>query len=151
MTLLPGQAITALPEYIPNPEGAISPERKEWPLQLIGHHYKQRTHSTYWNCWWLQEVAPQELWINPIDAKARGIEFGDRVKVFNGRGVSFVKAKITPRIMPGVVSLPEGAWHTPNAAGEDTNGCVNVLTKLLPTALAKGNPHHTNLVQVEKA
>ena len=150
-TLLPGQAITALPEYIPNPEGAISPERKEWPLQLIGHHYKQRTHSTYGNCWWLQEVAPQELWINPIDAKARGIEFGDRVKVFNGRGVSFVKAKITPRIMPGVVSLPEGAWHTPNAAGEDTNGCVNVLTKLLPTALAKGNPHHTNLVQVEKA
>ena len=109
------------------------------------------THSTYGNCWWLQEVAPQELWINPIDAKARGIEFGDRVKVFNGRGVSFVKAKITPRIMPGVVSLPEGAWHTPNAAGEDTNGCVNVLTKLLPTALAKGNPHHTNLVQVEKA
>ena len=91
-TLLPGQAITALPEYIPNPEGAISPERKEWPLQLIGHHYKQRTHSTYGNCWWLQEVAPQELWINPIDAKARGIEFGDRVKVFNGRGVSFVKA-----------------------------------------------------------
>lgn len=83
-TLLPGQAITALPEYIPNPEGAISPERKEWPLQLIGHHYKQRTHSTYGNCWWLQEVAPQELWINPIDAKARGIEFGDRVKVFNG-------------------------------------------------------------------
>lgn len=150
-TLLPGQAITALPEYIPNPEGAISPERKEWPLQLIGHHYKQRTHSTYGNCWWLQEVAPQELWINPIDAKARGIEFGDRVKVFNGRGVSFVKAKLTPRIMPGVVSLPEGAWHTPNAAGEDTNGCVNVLTKLLPTALAKGNPHHTNLVQVEKA
>ena len=28
---------------------------------------------------------------------------------------------------------------------------LNVLTKLLPTALAKGNPHHTNLVQVEKA
>ena len=150
-TLLPGQSITPLAEYVPNPEGAISPERKQWPLQLIGHHYKQRTHSTYGNCWWLQEVAPQELWINPIDARARGIRFGDRVKVYNGRGVSYVKAKLTPRIMPGVVSLPEGAWHTPNAAGEDTNGCVNVLTKLLPTALAKGNPHHTNLVQVEKA
>ncbi len=150
-TLLPEQAITPLPEYIPNPEGPEGPGRKTWPLQLIGHHYKQRTHSTYGNCWWLQEVAPQELWINPRDAGARGIRLGDRVKVFNERGVSFVKAKVTPRIMPGVVSLPEGAWHTPDSSGQDTNGCVNVLTKLLPTALAKGNPHHTNLVQVEKA
>ena len=150
-TLLPKQAITALPEFIPNPEGATSPERFKYPLMLIGHHYKQRTHSTYGNCWWLQEVAPQELWINPVDAQKRGISLGDKVKVWNGRGVSYVSAKVTPRIMPGVVSLPEGAWHTPNAAGEDTNGCVNVLTKLLPTALAKGNPHHTNLVQVEKA
>lgn len=39
----------------------------------------------------------------------------------------------------------------PNVAGEDTNGCINVLTKLLPTALAKGNSHRINLVQVEKA
>lgn len=103
-TLLPEQAITPLPEYIPNPEGPEGPGRKTWPLQLIGHHYKQRTHSTYGNCWWLQEVAPQELWINPRDAGARGIRLGDRVKVFNERGVSFVKAKVTPRIMPGVVS-----------------------------------------------
>ena len=121
------------------------------PLQLIGHHYKQRTHSTYGNCAWLQEVAPQELWINPIDAVERGIRHRDRVKVYNDRGVSYVPARVTPRIIPGVVSLPEGAWHTPNARGEDQNGCVNVLTSLKPTALAKGNPHHSNLVQVEKA
>lgn len=149
--LVKGQKITPLPEYIPNPQGAMSPLLKTYPLQLIGHHYKQRTHSTYGNCWWLQEVAPQELWINPIDAKARGIKLGDKVKVFNERGISYVPAKVTPRIMPGCVSLPEGAWFTPDASGADTNGCVNVLTELLPTALAKGNPHHSNLVQVEKA
>lgn len=149
--LVPGQKITVLPEWIDSPEGAMSPNRAKYPLQLIGHHYKQRTHSTYGNCSWLQEVAPQELWINTLDARARGINLGDKVKVFNDRGVSYVRAKVTPRIMPGVVSLPEGAWHTPNRKGEDTNGCVNVLTELLPTALAKGNPHHSNLVEVVKA
>ncbi len=149
--LVPGQEITPLPAWIDSPEGALSPQRRAYPLQLIGHHYKQRTHSTYGNCSWLQEVAPQELWINPVDARARGIRLGDRVKVYNNRGVSFVRAKVTPRIMPGVVSLPEGAWHTPNDRGEDANGCVNVLTLLLPTALAKGNPHHSNLVEVARA
>lgn len=149
--LVPGQKITVLPEWIDSPEGAMSLNRAKYPLQLIGHHYKQRTHSTYGNCSWLQEVAPQELWINTLDARARGINLGDKVKVFNDRGVSYVRAKVTPRIMPGVVSLPEGAWHTPNRKGEDTNGCVNVLTELLPTALAKGNPHHSNLVEVVKA
>lgn len=149
--LVPGQKITVLPEWIDSPEGAMSSQRDKYPLQLIGHHYKQRTHSTYGNCSWLKEVAPQELWINVLDAEARGIKLGDMVKVYNDRGVSYVRAKVTPRIMPGVVSLPEGAWHTPNRKGEDTNGCVNVLTELLPTALAKGNPHHSNLVEVVKS
>ena len=147
-----GQAITPLPEYLPDPEGPANTQKAAtYPLQLIGHHYKQRTHSTYGNCPWLQEVSPQRLWINPLDAQQRGIRHNDLVKVYNDRGVSFVKAKVTPRIIPGVVSLPEGAWHTPNAQGHDTNGCVNVLTELRPTALAKGNPHHSNLVQVDKA
>lgn len=149
-TLPQGETITPLPEYVDYPEGAMDKNAK-LPLQLIGHHYKQRTHSTYGNCPWLQEVSPQELWINPIDAAARGIKLGDRVKVYNERGVSYVPARVTPRIIPGVVSLPEGAWHTPDAKGEDQNGCVNVLTRLHPTALAKGNPHHTNHVQVELA
>ena len=118
---------------------------------MISYHYKQRTHSTYGNCSWLQEVAPQELWINPLDAKARGIEHTQRVKVFNERGISYVKAKVTPRIIPGVVGLPQGAWHTPNKKGENTIEYANVLTRLQPTALAKGNPHHSTLVQVEKA
>ncbi len=145
------QKITPLPAYIEDPEGFESVKSKTFPLQLIGHHYKQRTHSTYGNCSWLQEVAPQELWINPLDANPRGIKHLDLVKIFNDRGITYIEAKVTARIIPGVVSLPQGAWHTPNENGEDINGCINVLTELKPTALAKGNPHHSNLVQVEKA
>lgn len=149
--LEPGQVITPLPEFVHDPEGAPVTKGEKYPLQMITHHYKQRTHSTYGNCAWLQEVAPQELWINPIDADVRAIRHNDRVKVHNDRGTSYVKARVTPRIIPGVVSLPEGAWHTPDVNGDDQNGCANVLTALKPTALAKGNPHHTNLVQVDRA
>ncbi|MEF2144036.1 MAG: DMSO/selenate family reductase complex A subunit [Desulfovibrionaceae bacterium] len=149
--LVEGDVITGLPEYVPTWEGVSDPLKAQYPLQLIGHHYKQRTHSTYGNVDWLQKVAPQELWINPLDADARNIAHGDKVKVYNERGVVFTTAKVTPRMMPGVLTLPEGAWFTPNKNGADSGGCVNVLTSLRPSPLAKGNPQHTNLVQVEKA
>ena len=40
-----------------------------------------------------------------MDAKARGISNGDRVRIFNGRGEVHIEAKVTPRMMPGVVAL----------------------------------------------
>ncbi|MCH5143723.1 molybdopterin-dependent oxidoreductase [Desulfovibrio sp. UIB00] len=145
-----GDRITALPEYLPTWEGVSDPLRSKYPLQLIGHHYKQRTHSTYGNVDWLKKVAPQELWINPVDAEKRGLKAGDTAKVFNDRGTVFVPVKVTPRIMPGVLSLPQGAWYEPDAKGQDHGGCVNVLTSLRPSPLSKGNPQHTNLVEVVK-
>ena len=55
--------------------------------------------------------------------------------------------------MPGVVSMGQGAWHDADMAGDriDRGGCINTLTSLRPSPLAKANPQHTNLVQVEKA
>lgn len=149
--LLPGERIAALPEFVAEPEGYLGARRKQFPLQLVTFHYKQRTHSTYGNVPWLKEVAPQELWINPADAGARGIRAGDPVRVFNDRGASFIPAKVTPRVMPGVVLLPEGAWYEPDAQGRDHAGCPNVLTSQRPSPLAKGDPMHTSLVDVARA
>ena len=145
-----GDAVTALPQYARTWESRADPLRGQYPLQLIGHHYKGRVHSSYANLPWLTKVAPQVLWINPLDAEQRGIAHGDMVKVFNGRGETLVPAKVTPRIMPGVVSLPQGAWHAVGARGEDVGGSVNVLTKVHFSPLAKANPQHTNLVEVVK-
>lgn len=33
----------------------------------------------------------------------------------------------------------------------DHGSCINMLTTHRPSPLAKGNPQHTNLVQIEKA
>jgi anaerobic selenocysteine-containing dehydrogenase len=145
-----GDRITALPEYHPTWEGAEDAQGNKYPLQLMGHHYKQRTHSSYGNVDWLHQVAPQQVWINPLDAADRGIKHGDMVKVFNDRGETHVTAKVTDRVMPGVATLPQGAWFTPDEKGVDQNGCINVLTTHRPSPLAKGNPQHTNLVDVAK-
>lgn len=83
------------------------------------------------------------------DAEARGIKDGDVVRVFNDRGQVAIPARVTMRIMPGVVDLPEGAWYNPDQNGLDRGGCCNVLTRniISPGGAFPGN---TTLVQVEK-
>lgn len=142
--------IPAIPKYIPSWEGPEDPLREEYPLQLIGWHSKRSTHSTLSNSCELSNVNPHELWINPADAKVRKLVSGDMALVKNRRGQLVIKVRVTDRIMCGVVAMPQGAWYKPDAKGVDQGGCINTLTKYHPTPLAKGNPQHTNLVQVEK-
>ncbi|NCH57448.1 dimethylsulfoxide reductase subunit A [Cronobacter dublinensis] len=145
-----GDVIHPLPVYSPGFEQVTDPQRARYPLQLTGFHYKSRTHSTYCNVDVLQAACRQQIWINPQDAQARGISDGDRVRVWNARGEARIEAKVTPRIMPGVVALGEGAWYQPDAQGIDHAGSINVLTTQRPSPLAKGNPSHSNLVQLAR-
>lgn len=145
-----GDVIDPLPVYSAGFENYDDPLNKKYPLQLTGFHYKARTHSTYGNVDVLKAANPQEIWINPIDASARGIHHGDIIKVFNDRGELHINAKVTPRMMPGVVGLSEGAWYSPDGNRIDQAGSINVLTTQRPSPLAKGNPSHTNLVQVAR-
>ncbi len=144
------ETIDPLPIHCSTFEGWDDPMRSTYPLQFVTYHYKARTHSTYGNIDVLKAAARQEIWINPIDAEARGIKSGDMVRVFNARGETRLPAKVTPRIMPGVTAAGQGAWHMPDAEGIDQNGSVNVVTTQRPSPLAKGNPQHTNLVDVQK-
>lgn len=150
--LEPDDVISPLPVYAPGFESRDSPLSARYPLQMVGFHYKARTHSTYANIDVLQAACPQEIWINPLDAQPRGIRSGDWVRVFNDRGELHIIAKVTPRIMPGVTGMGQGAWHQADMSGDriDHGACVNTLTSQRPSPLAKGNPSHTNLVQVEK-
>lgn len=153
--------ITGLPIYYNNVEGFGDEETKAtYPFQLIGHHTKTRTHSSYGNVEWLKSVAPQQCWINEQDAADLGVENGDDVIVTTERGRSQLSAKVTPRIMPGVVSIPQGAWYDPESRSADTlgskdvldkGGCISVLTSMRPTPISKGNGVHSNLCKIEKA
>lgn len=150
--LEPGQVIHPLPVYDPGLEGATSPARADYPFQLIGYHCRQRVHSSYGNVEVLKSIAPHAMQMNPLDAKRLGVVSGERVLVENARGVLEIAVRITPRIMPGVLAIPQGAWHHADMYGNrvDHGGCINTLTSARPTPLAKGNPQHTNLVRVRK-
>lgn len=142
--------LPAVPMYIPEWEGVSDPLRQKYPLLMSSTHYVARSHSTFENVDYLREAHPQSIWINALDAKARGIKNGDMVKVFNERGEVHLPAYVTNRIRPGQTNMSQGAWYTPNANGVDTRGCANTLTNYRPTPFAKGTTVHTNLVQVEK-
>lgn len=150
--LTPGDRITAVAEYCPTFEGVSDVETlKTYPLQMTGFHVKGHTHSSYYNVAMLREAVPHQFWMNPIDAQARGLQQGEMVEIFNSRGRIRIAVKITERVLPGVISVPQGAWRNLNKEGIDVGGCINTLTTLRPSPLAKGNPQHTNLVEVKRA
>ena len=117
------------PMYLEPWEGRSDPLTVKYPLQLITTHTKRRIHSNMANLPWLSTLEPHTVWINPVDAKARAIRHGETVRVFNDRGVIVLGAKVTARIMPGVVSIDEGGWYSPDKNGIDRGGCANVLLK----------------------
>lgn len=147
-----GDVIDAIPIYRPYWEGAEAARSNDkYPLQCISHHFKGRTHSTYGNLPKNVEAHPQKVWINPVDAAERGIANGDQMDVFNDRGHIRCQAYVTPRIAPGVIDVPQGAWIQMDDEGIDHGGAANMLFSAHVTAYSKGNPQQTALVQATKA
>jgi len=141
--------LPTIPKYIETWESRNDPLARKYPLQLVTTHTGRRAHTQFDNIPWLRELYPQAISINGIDAKIRGIKDGDMVRVFNERGAMIIPARVTERIMPGVVDVPQGAWYDPDDNGVDRGGCTNVLTR---DVISPGGafPSNTALVQVEK-
>ncbi len=143
--------IPALPKYIQEGENPFDPPTdngREYPLQVIGHHTLHRVHSTHDNNDLLEEAFPQRVFINPLDASERGIKDGDDVQVINQRGSLVLPCRITTRIIPGVVDIPQGAWYEPDEKGVDFGGCINVLTSSRWTPFAFGSTQHSLMVEI---
>ncbi|MGI2170200.1 DMSO/selenate family reductase complex A subunit [Shewanella sp. MF05960] len=154
-----GDTITAIPQYTVTWDGYEDEDTKtDYPLQLSGYHTKGRTHSSYHNVAWLREAVEDAVWMNAIDAQNYGVSSGDTVEIYNERGSIEVTVRVTPRVIPGVIMLGQGAWFKPDpnsrtgSSGKvvDIGGAINSLTRYMPSPVAKGNPQHTNRVQIRK-
>jgi anaerobic dimethyl sulfoxide reductase subunit A len=134
-------AIPPIPTWIDDPIDT------RYPLRLVTPKSRARTHSIHGNQPILSRADSDDVWINTTDAAARRIVDGQTVRVFNGRGETRMPARVTDRIAPGVVSIKEGAWFTPDASGADTRGCANVLT-VDRTSPAGAAPFNSSFVDV---
>ncbi|WP_034583274.1 molybdopterin guanine dinucleotide-containing S/N-oxide reductase [Helicobacter pametensis] len=133
-------------------------KNKPAEFALISPHPINRLHSQLSNTSLRDQyaVADREpIWINPVDAKKKGIKSGDLVRVFNARGQALAGAVVSDVMPRGVVRIFEGAWYDPEDAGKEgsmcKNGCPNMLTLDIPTSeLADANIASTALVNIEK-
>lgn len=150
---IPGlDTLAPIPAHIPEWYGAEN-VTDDYPLMLAGFHYRGRVHSSWGAVSELKEVNPQEAWINPADAEPRRIKQGDKIRIMNDFGAIELLAKVTSRVVPGVVAVSQGAWHDADMWGDriDKGGCINTLTTQRPSPLAFGNPQHTNICEVKLA
>ena len=127
--------LDALPKYVKSVDGYEdsfedweSKTKGEYPYQMVTTHYLGRAHSMYGNLRTLNEIHPDDMLMNPIDAEASGVSNGDTCLVSSAYGKILRRVTVTERIMPGVLSLGEGNWtNLDDETGIDFGGNVNTL------------------------
>jgi anaerobic selenocysteine-containing dehydrogenase len=138
--------LDGVPEYIPPYESEErAPElAKRFPLALISPPAHSFLNSTFVNVASLRRSAGKPtLEIHADDARARSIEAGQRVSIFNDRGRFTAEAVISDRVRPGVVSAPSVWW------GKLTDGTnANQTTSEAITDMGEGATFYDNLVEV---
>ncbi|MFC1869075.1 molybdopterin-dependent oxidoreductase [Thermodesulfobacteriota bacterium] len=156
-----------VPKWIPcgetHQETLGTDRAKKYPLLVMSNHPRWGVHSQHDDVTWFREIGTckvtgpdgyqyHPLWVNPADATARGIKFGDVVSIYNERGTVLAGAYVTERIMPGVVGIDHGAKYDPVVAGEiDRGGAINTIVPRNTTSKnAVGMVVSGFLVEVEK-
>ena len=135
--------ISPIPTWVPHAE-----DNTAYPLRYCSSKSRARAHSVHGNQPKLARVDPDDVWINTQDASARGIENGQQVKVFNEHGATLLPARVTDDVAPGIVTIKEGAWFTPDGEGVDTEGCANAITEDF-SAPSGATTYNTNFVEVQ--
>jgi anaerobic selenocysteine-containing dehydrogenase len=133
--------------YEPPTESRLgSPElRARFPLELIPSKSHDSMNSTFGNdASAVGQTAT--LFLHVEDARPRGIETGDRVRVFNHRGSCTLIASVDGVVRMGVVLAPSVRW---NKLAPDRRN-INVLTSDRLTDIGGGATFYSCLVDVEK-
>ncbi len=134
---------------------------------MITPHVRFSYHTHYDNhAIWLNEIPEHRVikdgnnwWvirIHPSDAKPRGINDKDIIKIYNDRGAVLGIARLTERVRPGTVhSYQASAKYDPlepgNPKSTDRGGCVNLITpSRMVSKNAPGMAPNSCLIEIQK-
>ncbi len=134
------------------------PGSDKFPFWLQSCHPDKRLHSQMCESEEFRATyavqGREPVYINPVDAKAKGIKDGDLVRVFNNRGQLLAGAVVTDSYPRGVIRIEEGAWYGPLNEKEGaicTYGDPNTLTQDIGSSeLAQATSANTCIVDFEK-
>jgi anaerobic dimethyl sulfoxide reductase subunit A len=85
-----------------------------YKLLYMTNKARHRAHTVFDNVAVIKDQNVQCVYMNPADAVERGINDGDMVYAYNDRGCTYLPAKVTHYIAPGVISIEHGAWYRPH-------------------------------------
>lgn len=111
----------AMPDWHPDPEEERDSTR--WPLRLLTAPGYFQSHTAFSGVGFLRRrEGPPVCILHPDDARARGLESGARVRLFNERGEIGLVLKISEEVQSGTVLVP---GQRPD--GETVAGTINML------------------------
>ena len=139
------------------PREWLGSKNQQFPIHLISNQPKTKLHSQldHGSHSRLHKIKGREpVRINPIDAKKRGIQNGEIVRLFNKRGSCLAGAIIDKNIRIGVAQMSTGAWYDPSRKTGNEFMCIhgnpNVLTPDFGTSkLGQGPIAHSCLIEIE--
>jgi len=127
-----------VPRYDPVPQ--------DLPLILITPSSMHRTNATFGGCKASQGIEIIEM--NPVDAHARGLATGDKVRVWNVRGQVILQLSITTATRPGVLYSPKGTWRNSSTTGFTVNALIPADIR---TDIEAGACYNETFVEVDRA
>ncbi len=140
-----GETLDPLPDYVP-PREAVTTNAEladKFPLSIISPKSHGFLNSCYANMQQkIKGQGEQFVLINAQDAQARGINNGDKVRVFNNRGGFEGQARITDDVNAGLIVATLGYWRQLNT------GTVNSISSAEFANMGHAPSFSDNLVQV---
>ncbi|SFB73234.1 prokaryotic molybdopterin-containing oxidoreductase family, molybdopterin binding subunit [Halobiforma haloterrestris] len=119
----------------------------EYPLMFMQKHSKWRIHSQWADNAMVRKMNPEPtLDVHPSDARERGIDEGDYVRVYNDRGEVVVRAEYNEGMQPGLINIDQGWW-----AEDFVEGSLQDLTHMEVNDLAPTFAFYDVRAEIEPA